>query len=234
MIREPSLTNLPSSQRQSRLQEDGIEALGRRREITRLETVVIYPKPTRVPTVALRTLSVSSQWGQLYQMACGEVLRHVQGVDPVAVKLIFETNKAEVRNDIQDMEDVSTLVYTVYKVLYYEWFERNRTSHLAIIVHCVQAFMTDIVDAADFDSALNRRRLSKSCRDLKRSCEASKYQHLRSCLDQTRLVYIDLWCTLLSLLPFAENSQPGPNPSLSLSQVRERISLSREREIISE
>ena len=226
MIREPSLTHLPSSQRQSRSEEKVIRVRG-----TRLETVVIYPKPTRVPTVALRTLSVSSQWGQLYQMAAGEVLKHVQGVDPYSVSLIFEADKDNVRNEVQDMQDVSSLVYTVYKVLFFEWFEWNETSHLAIVVHCVQACMIIIVDVADsFQSSAERRRLAKSCRDLKRSCEASKYQHLPSCLDHTRRTYIDLWCTLLALPPY-EGRNGSTCFDLSLNQVRERISLSREREI---
>lgn len=204
IIREPSLSILPSS---------------RKRRVARLETVRIYPRAARLPSIA-KTGTVSAIWDQLNQSACAEVMRVVPVCDHFTVRLIFNPDRAQTRDDVQDLEtidDIARLILTVYKVLFYEWIKQKRTSHLAIILHCVQHFLIIMVDLASHMDMDDRLRFARICGDLLRESEMGRYKDLGVVLARTRTVYIDLWCAILCL--------PTLNPleSPSLSEVRERL-----------
>ena len=205
MIREPSLTHLPSSQRRSyQAQQVQVYVTDRR-----LEKVHIYPKATRVPEVQTRIMkSVSGQLGLLYQSAYAEVLQCVRGCESFVVKLVFEGRENLVRTEIRQMVDVSGVVYTVYRILFYDWLGEARTGQLSMILHCVQTFLIVVFEEAEFeDHGGDKRRLVKDLKALKRSCEAMRYRHLGACLDHTRRIYIDFWSSLLSL-PYVATSSP--------------------------
>ncbi|TRY62927.1 hypothetical protein TCAL_14356 [Tigriopus californicus] len=204
IIREPSLSILPSS---------------RKRRVARLETVRIYPRATRLPSIA-KTGTVSPIWDQLNQSACAEVLRAIPLGDSFTIKLMFSPDRAQTRDDVQDLDtidDIARLILTVYRVLFYEWIQRKRTTHLAIILHCVQHFLVTMVDLASHMDVDDRLRFARICGDLVRESEMGRYKDLGAVLLQTRTVYIDLWCAMLCLPTLS------PLESPSLSEVRKRL-----------
>ena len=227
IIREPSLSALPSTNRKRRQYQN--ECC--------LETAKIYSRPTRIPeanatrkSVAERGGSVSSQWDHLFQLARAEVSRTVAGCDNFTLRLIFDSDRAAVRSDVADMDSVPELarmIHTVYKVLFFPWIKRGQRSHLSMILHCVQNFLVIMVEmAANLDED-DRLRYSRFTRDLLAACESNRYSPLEACLIRTRTLYIDLWCSLLCL-PFKEVASP------TVSLVERTLMMKRKHSVICE
>ena len=145
---------------------------------------------------------VSAQWNTLYFRAAQEVRLRQEGCDKLC-DLIFSTNHRFIEDTllVMEAEEVDQTIHVLYKILFYDWLSPQPSTHLPIILHCVQKFLILIVDVCPDLEARDRCRLSICCKGLLRQSEDAKYAPVMEILQRTRSQYIQVWCALLCL-PF--------------------------------
>ena len=116
--------------------------------------------------------------------------------------LIFSTNHRMTEDKllVMEAEEVDQTIHVLYKILFYDWLSQPST-HLPIILHCVQKFLVLIVDVCPDMEATDRCRLSICCKGLLRQSEDAKYAPIKEVLQRTRTQYIQVWCAILCV-PF--------------------------------
>jgi hypothetical protein len=95
-----------------------------------------------------------------------------------------------------DSDGICRLIYTLYRVLFFDWLTRSQSGDkivVAVIVHCIQRFLVVAVNVCRELEPPTRLRLSRSFHQLLASSEDSRYDDLRGCLYTTRTAYIDFW-----------------------------------------
>ena len=156
---------------------------------------------------------MTSQWVALFQRAQSEVMRCVDvGLDRWVLRLLFDPGASSGGLDeVDSSEDVASVINTVYRILAFDWIGQGKTGNLSVILHCVQNLMASMVEASVRPAskvakivaagAESRTKLSEACRDLARTCQASRFRDLKGCLAATRALFVDVWCALLCV-PF--------------------------------
>ena len=191
LIREPSLSALPSA---------------RRRRHIRRETARIYARVTPKAGLGFAD-SVSSQWQVILDSAREEVEVLVACDQCVLRHLLFCADEERVRRaigGIDTAEDASVVLLNVYRVLFFDWVSVKSGS---VVLHCVQRFLIIVVDSVSDLDMEERLHFAGLFRAVLRSGELDRYRNLRSSLEDTRRAYVDFWVALLCA-PFSRATSP--------------------------
>ena len=90
---------------------------------------------------------------------------------------------------------------------------------LPIVLFRVQSTMVEMVEAAGDEMAAGQKtRIGRLCQNNMRVCQSNSYSDLPKCLERTRDIYVDLWCTVLCI-PFVKPGNPATVPLKPLKSI---------------
>ena len=224
MIREPSLKHLPSAARHSypgvglvpSYSSSSLPPPAPSSTAPRLVERVRYRPNRHSYSHATLLGDVGPQWGSLQFQAAEEVRRHLTDTADslkhhrvhTLTDLIFSNHRRSTEDKLicMDTDEVEETIHLLYKILYHDWLGHVPvTSHLPMILHCVQKFLVIMVNVCPDLDPETRSRLSTSTGALVKYCEEIRFSRIRECLDRTRQSYIQVWCAILSI-PFVNQS----------------------------
>ncbi|CAB4056615.1 unnamed protein product [Lepeophtheirus salmonis] len=240
MIREPSLSHLPSA----------------RRKIFNSCRVVrtrVYKGPKDLPDPSNTTKSqggtVQNQWDNLYTKAYEELLLSLPGLEPAPLKIIFHreefSSTATHLPGILEVEEISSVLRTIYSILYHNWQTHSSSKSLdflSLSLHCIQMFLVSVVQYLDLSSTEDeediKERFERKFGELLKNCELIGYSNVDTCLRKSQRVFIEFWCNLLNVPLLKDSFSPSERRNilrLSLGMVSHNIIREEEEEgILSE